>query len=436
MQVICDRVALFNKGKVVLQGTVPELAKAVLGGGSVIEIEAAGPDVAPALGQVAGVTKVETVAAGRYKVFATRDASADLAVAVMGAQGRLIRLASKNRAWTPSTPAISRSNPVPRSREGSPWTGLSAVYFKELGDHLSSVLMRVLEWLVILSGLGAVYTAVQQLKTVTAEDRFLFLHLFTASNDALPINFISLIGFLVPLVAIGLGFDSINGEFNRRTMSRVLAQPIYRDALLFGKFLAGLSTLAISLVALFLLVIGLGLLMLGVPPNGEEVLRAIGFLVASIAYGGVWLAAAMLFSVIFRSAAAAAMCSIGLWLLLTILWPILVRFVAQAIAATPDFDRRRPADGGAVAPGSRPVARFAQHVVHGDDGRTVIAHDQFAATGPAIHHPVPDAGHDGHAAAIRPEPAAGLAAANRPDRHGDRAVRDHLCDLPTPGNPA
>ncbi len=93
VQVICDRVALFNKGKVVLQGTVPELAKAVLGGGSVIEIEAAGPDVAPALGQVAGVTKVETVAAGRYKVFATRDASADLAVAVMGAQGRLIRLA-------------------------------------------------------------------------------------------------------------------------------------------------------------------------------------------------------------------------------------------------------------------------------------------------------------------------------------------------------
>ncbi|HEY1721343.1 MAG TPA: ABC transporter permease [Magnetospirillaceae bacterium] len=225
---------------------------------------------------------------------------------------------------------------MPRSREGSPWTGLSAVYSKELADHLSSVLMRVLEWLVILSGLGAVYTAVQQLKTTTAEDRFLFLHLFTATSDAVPINFISLIGFLVPLVAIGLGFDSVNGEFNRRTMSRVLAQPIYRDALLFGKFLAGLSTLAISLVALFLLVIGLGLVLLGVPPNGEEVLRAIGFLVASIAYGGVWLAVAMLFSVIFRSSAAAAMCSIGFWLLLTVLWPILVRFVSQAIAATPE----------------------------------------------------------------------------------------------------
>jgi ABC-2 type transport system ATP-binding protein len=93
VQVICDRVALFNKGKVVLQGTVSELAKAVLGGGSVIEIEAAGDGVAAALSRVSGVTKVEPQAANRYKVFASRDASADLAMAVMDAQGRLIRLA-------------------------------------------------------------------------------------------------------------------------------------------------------------------------------------------------------------------------------------------------------------------------------------------------------------------------------------------------------
>lgn len=220
-------------------------------------------------------------------------------------------------------------------REGSPWTGLSAVYAKELADHLSSIRMRILEWLVILTGLAAVYTAVQQLRTVTAEDPFLFLRLFTEAREPLP-SFVALVGFLVPLVAIGLGFDAVNGEFNRRTMSRVLAQPLYRDALLFGKFLAGLTTIAISLVALFLLVFGLGLVLLGVPPNGEEVARAIGFLISAVAYGGVWLSAAMLFSVVFRSPATAAMCTIGLWLLLTILWSILVPFVVQAIAATPE----------------------------------------------------------------------------------------------------
>jgi len=236
----------------------------------------------------------------------------------------------------PSTTAILRSNPVPRDREGSPWTGLAAVYAKELADHLTSVIMRVIEWLVVLVGLGAVYMAVQQLRTVTAEDRFLFLKLFTESRESLPINFISLITILIPLIAIALGFDSINGEFNRRTMSRVLAQPLYRDALLLGKFLAGLTTIAISLVSLFLLVFGLGLLMLGVPPSSEEVLRAISFLVAAIAYGGVWLAAAMLFSVLFRSPATAAMCAVGLWLLFTFLWPILVNFLAASIGATPE----------------------------------------------------------------------------------------------------
>jgi len=93
VQTVCDRVALFNKGKVVLQGTVPELAKSVLGGGSIIEIDATGEGVGAALGRVAGVTKVESVSSHQYKVFATRDASADLAMAVMSAQGRLIRLA-------------------------------------------------------------------------------------------------------------------------------------------------------------------------------------------------------------------------------------------------------------------------------------------------------------------------------------------------------
>src|SRR5436309_6136256 len=53
----------------------------------------------------------------------------------------------------------------------------------------------------------------------------------------------------------------------------ILAQPIYRDALLMGKFLGGLATLAISLIALWLLVIGLGLFLLGQPPGAEEIDR-------------------------------------------------------------------------------------------------------------------------------------------------------------------
>src|SRR6202045_1957550 len=175
--------------------------------------------------------------------------------------------------------------------EGSPFQGLGTVAVKELSDNLSSARMLVLELLIVLTALAALYGAIDSLRQNTAEDPFLLLRLFTVDRAPLP-SFVAILGFLIPLMAIGLGFDSINSEHNRRTLSRILAQPIYRDALLMGKFVAGLATLAISLTALWLMVIGLGLIFLGVPPDGEEVARPLAFLVIAIFYAGVWLSLA------------------------------------------------------------------------------------------------------------------------------------------------
>ena len=221
-------------------------------------------------------------------------------------------------------------------REGSPFQGLGVVILKELSDHLSSWRMRVLEWLVVLCSIVALYLAIEQVKDTTAEDPFLLLRLFTRAREGIPITFVLLLSLLVPVVAIGLGFDAVNSEHNRRTLSRVLAQPIYRDALLFGKFIAGLFTISISLVALWLLVIGWGLFRLGVPPGAEETARAFIFLLVTIAYAGVWLALAMLFSIVFRSAATAALVTFGIWLFLTFLWPAALAQMVAAIIAPPD----------------------------------------------------------------------------------------------------
>ncbi len=215
-------------------------------------------------------------------------------------------------------------------REGSAFSGLGVVMLKELSDHLTSIRMRVLEWLVVLVALAALYGAIQQIKDTTAEDPFLFLRLFTTSRDPLP-SFVSFLSFLVPLMAIGLGFDAVNSEHNRRTLSRILSQPIYRDALLFGKFLAGLVTLSISLITLWLLVVGLGLFLIGIPPGAEEIARSFVFLLVTIVYAGVWLALALLFSILFRSAATAALVTLGLWLLVTFIWPVLSGALAQII---------------------------------------------------------------------------------------------------------
>jgi ABC-2 type transport system permease protein len=216
-------------------------------------------------------------------------------------------------------------------REGSAFQGLGTVFVKELSDNISSVRMLVLELLVVLTALAALYGAIDNLRQTTAEDPFLLLRLFTISRDPLP-SFVAILGFLVPLMAIGLGFDAVNSEHNRRTLSRILAQPIYRDALLMGKFLAGMATLAVSLTALWLLVIGLGLIFLGVPPGGEEIARSLVFLVVALFYAGVWLSLAMLLSIVFRSAATAALVALGIWLFLTVLWPMLAPAFAQIIA--------------------------------------------------------------------------------------------------------
>jgi ABC-2 type transport system permease protein len=178
-------------------------------------------------------------------------------------------------------------------REGSVFQGLGTVVLKELSDQMSSIRIFVLELLVAAIAFVALYRAIGRLADTTAEDPFVFLRLFTVDTPPVP-SFAGLLGFLIPLVAIGLGFDSVSSEHNRRTLSRVLSQPIYRDALLMGKFLAGMATIGIMLLGLWLLVIGAGLLLLGVPPSGDEVLRSLVFLIIALFYCGVWLALAML----------------------------------------------------------------------------------------------------------------------------------------------
>ena len=221
---------------------------------------------------------------------------------------------------------------MPRSREGSPFTGLGPVFMKEFADHLSSARMMVLMLFVIVFGAFPVATSLQTLRTVVDPNSFIFLRIFTLESEQVGISFTAALNFIIPLMAIGLGFDAVNSEFNRRTLSRVLSQPIYRDALLLGKFLGGLATLAVALVALWLIVLGAGLLLLGVPPRGVEVARGLSFLVVAIAYGGVWLAIAMLFSVIFRSTATSALCALGIWLFFFILWPQLAGALLISLA--------------------------------------------------------------------------------------------------------
>lgn len=79
VQSVCDRVALFNQGRIALAGTVTELAGRILGGGHVIDVEAQGPGVAERLAAVPGVVRVQALGGDRYRVDCQRDLRAEIA---------------------------------------------------------------------------------------------------------------------------------------------------------------------------------------------------------------------------------------------------------------------------------------------------------------------------------------------------------------------
>ena len=223
-------------------------------------------------------------------------------------------------------------------RRGSPFTGAGIVLAKEAADQLSGIRMVVIEALVFLIALVLAWFSTTAIRESIGESPFLFLRLLTMSPDPIPFSFIDIVGLVAPVIAIALGFDAVNAEFNQRTLSRILAQPIYRDALLLGKFLARLLALTIALVSLWLMVLGVGFLRLGLPPSFEELVRMVGFLIATIAYGGVWLAVAFLFSVLFRAPATAALSSLGLWLVFSFFWSVVIRPLVATMIAGPAED--------------------------------------------------------------------------------------------------
>ena len=204
---------------------------------------------------------------------------------------------------------------------------------KDISDHVRSWRFIILLVLIALTCLGSVYTALTNIgnavKSTDPENSFLFLKLFTVSDGTLPpfFVFVSLLG---PLLGISMGFDAINSEQNKGTLSRVLAQPVHRDYLINAKFVAALYVISIMFFSLGLLVMGFGIITTGIPPTAEEFLRVILFIMVTILYVSFWLNLSILFSVLFRQPSTSALSGIAIWLFFTVFYSIIVNLIAKA----------------------------------------------------------------------------------------------------------
>lgn len=227
---------------------------------------------------------------------------------------------------------------------------MTAILRKELADYFTSIRFIIL--FAMMLGVSAVglWAASQGIRNTNLPEGFIFLGLFTTPGmiplfGSLPV----LIALIVPLIGIALGFDAINSERTGGTLSRVLSQPIYRDSVINGKFLAGIVTLSIMVGTMILLISGYGLRMIGVPPTAEEIIRLFMYLVLTIIYGAFWMALAILFSVVLRRIASSLLISLGIWLFFSIFILLVAQAIANAFIPTVDATQAELVRNGELA---------------------------------------------------------------------------------------
>jgi len=211
--------------------------------------------------------------------------------------------------------------------------GIFTLFRKELEDHFSSVRFLLISALIVMVGViiaSMVGMGIQEESKGMAKPTLLFLWLFTSTGKLF--SFVQFIGFFGPLIGIFLGFDAINRERVSRTLSKLASQPIYRDSIINAKFLAGVTTIAVVLVGIVLIISGLGIRLIGVVPGSEEVLRLAIYVIISILYVSFWLGIAILFSVVFRSTATSALASLAIWIFFSFFVGLGAGFVANAVA--------------------------------------------------------------------------------------------------------
>lgn len=210
-------------------------------------------------------------------------------------------------------------------------TGIRTIFWKEMADHFGSKRFLVIAFIIVLASLSSAYGALGSPELHNFGKEYLFLSLLSTSGGTLP-SFLFFVSFLTPLIGIIMGFDAINGEKQRGTLSMLVSQPIYRDSIINGKFLAALAVSALMIAGILALIAGVSMSKLGIVPNEEEIARTLVFYFATLLYISFWLSMAILFSVLFDKTSTSALASIALWIFLVFFVYMVAGILADHLA--------------------------------------------------------------------------------------------------------
>lgn len=133
-------------------------------------------------------------------------------------------------------------------------------------------------------------------------------------------SLVSLVIYLIPLIALILGFDAIVGERERGSLDLLLSMPITRFELLLGKYLGLAAALAFSTLAGF----GLVAVVLSTQLDLAALLHYFGFMVSSVLLGMAFLSLAVMVSVFAADRTRASGMAIALWFFFVLVFDLLL----------------------------------------------------------------------------------------------------------------
>ncbi len=251
--------------------------------------------------------------------------------------------------------------------------GLVAIYKKELADHFSSYRFVILFALIGMVSFITSYMAGISLRENLegiAKPKFVFLMLFNTTGALF--SMVQFVAFFGPLIGLVLGFDAINRERAHGTLIKLVSQPIYRDSVINGKFLAGITTITVMLISIVLVISGLGLMMLGIVPGIEEIWRLGIYLVISIFYISFWLGISILFSISFKNIATSALASVALWIFLSFFVSLGASVIADTVAPVEQKEEINPAVVLKNARIKEAVSLFSPMVLYSDASAVIV----------------------------------------------------------------
>ncbi|RQH03872.1 ABC transporter permease [Paraburkholderia dinghuensis] len=191
----------------------------------------------------------------------------------------------------------------------SSWTQIRVIAGKEFRDRIRN------RWVLAVSLVFGVFTLATSYFGAATQGAVGF-----HGVEALIASLVSLTIYLLPLIALILGFDAIVGERERGTLNLLLSYPVTRVELLLGKYVGLAAALSCATLAGF----GLAGIVIAVRAPNADWFQYAGFVISAVLLGWVFLSLAVSASVFCASRTSASGVAIALWFFFVLVYDLML----------------------------------------------------------------------------------------------------------------